>query len=378
MAENTFSDVSGQLVAGGMRVNPTPSPVIAFEAKSDRTVYSNLAKIQGLIPKISDVIIHEPKIWQSPREGLITPYGHPYGVALEQAAFVAAPPNKKKGDGCVPVGNAQMNSQLNIINFGQNVDISVYDREIDHAVMDESQAGAYFGAKMRLPMKRMASTKYLAELQLVSDVVDGTRSYASHSSSDGTGAAVTYNPTIEGWCGQVEHWDDIVPAPTDGSVVAFADAADVTDAIKRLQAVARDFKRETDAYNLLGIQTFCESKPTLIMESKTLDAMDNIMALDGTDKRFPTRDAREYIETFASIVEVPQFAALPTASATAKRRLGGVLVYASDWMFEDLKYTDMESMRCVENRMTGYNYQYESTIGIWKGADSFAFTWKTE
>ena len=378
MAEHTFADYAGQLVAGGMRVNPAPSPVISLENKSDRTVYNNLATIQGLVPSVSDIIIHEPKVWQSPLEGLIRKYGNPYGVALENAAFIDAPPNKKKGDGCVPVGNAQMNAQMNLVNFAQNVDISVYDREINHAVMNESQAGAYFGAKMRLPMKRLANTKYLAELQLLSDIVDGSRSVTSHSSSDGTGSSVTYTATVDGYAGKVENWAGVVPAPTDGTLVTFPDAAIVTDAIKKLQAVAADFQRETDAYNQLGIQTFCEVKPTLIMETKVLNAMDNVMALDAADKRFPTRDAREYIGTFADIVEVPQFAPLPTASATAKKRLGGVLIDASDFFFEDVHYNDMESQRCAENRMTGYNYQYESTIGIWKGSDSFAFTWATE
>lgn len=377
--DTQFAAFAGQNIAGGAWTYPTPAATIALEGVSSATVLANLEKLHGLMPKIKDIIIHEPKVFESPLEPMINKYGTPFGVGIESMAFMTGAANKKNDGTCVPRGDVEGTSQLNLSNFAWNIELSVYDREVNKAVLNEAQVGSYFGAKMRTPMKTMAMKKYRDTVQLISDVIDGTRSISSHiNSNDSSSTAQTYAVTVEGYAGDVETLNAVIPAVAEGSVVAIADASDATDIIKTLQGVARDFSFESTSYNKLGISTFCSGRPTLIMESKTLDALDNILALDGTDKRIPTRDARQYLGTFANLREIDAFASLPTNNSYANQRIGALLVDGEDFLFEGVLENSMEAQRCANQRMTGYSYRYESTLGVWKGANSYALLVKTE
>lgn len=377
--DTDFLTYAGQVgVAGGTWENPVPAPTIGLEGVSSEATLQNLQAIHGLMQKIAEIIIHEPKVFESPLEGLITKYGTPYGVGIESMAFMTGAANKKNDGTCIPRGDAAGISQLNFRNFAHNIDISIFDREVNTAVLNAQQVGAYVAAKMRLPGKTMGQMKYRSTVQLLSNVVDGTRSVSGYiNSNDPASTAVTVNETVEGYAGDVEVANVTVPAVTQGSLVSIANAADATTIIKTLQGVARDFAYESDEYNKLGIDTFCSGKPVLIMEAKTLDAMDNILALDGTDKRIPTRDAREYMRTFADIREIDSFASLPTNSTYSGNRLLAVMADGSDFLFEGVAENSVEGQRCSNQRMTGYNYRYESTLGIWKGANSYAMLCNT-
>lgn len=371
--DTDFTPFAGQLVAGGSWDNPAPAPVIGLEGVSSEATLQNLQAIHGLMQKIAEIIIHEPKVFSSPLEGLITKYGTPYGVGIESMAFMTGAANKKNDGTCIPRGDAEGISQLNFKNFTHNIDISIFDKEVNNAVLNAAQVGAYVAAKMRLPAKTMGQMKYRSTVQLLSDVVDGTRTITSYiNSNDPNSTAVSYSETVSGYAGDVETLQVTVPPVAEGSLVSITNAADATTIIKTLQGVARDFAYESDAYNKLGIDTFCAGKPVLIMEAKTLDAMDNILALDGTDKRIPTRDAREYMRTFADIREIDSFASLPTNTTYTGQRLLAVMADGSDLLFEGVAENSVEGQRCSNQRMTGYNYRYESTIGVWRGANSYA------
>lgn len=376
--DTQFAQYAGQLITAGAWTDPAPAPAIALEGVSDPTVLANLQRLHGLMQKVAEVVIHEPAVFESPLESMIRKYGTPYGVGIEQMGFLTGAPNKRNDGRCIAHGDVDGASQINLINFAHNIELSIYDREVNRAVLNEQQAGSYIGAKMRLPLKTMAQMKYRSTVQLLSDIVDGTRSVVGYqNSNEPDSAQQTYSVTVAGYAGDVEAMDAVVPAVTEGDLVSFADPSDATDIIKTLQGVARDFKFESDSYNKLGIQTFVSGRPTVIMEAKTLDAMDNVLALDGTDKRIPTRDAREYIRTFADIREIDAFAALPTNSSYTNQRIMAVMCDADDFLFEGIQENSVEGQRCSNQRSVGYSYRYASTLGIWKGSNSYAMTVKT-
>ena len=102
------------------------------------------------------------------------------------------------------------------------------------------------------------------------------------------------------------------------------------------------------------------------METRVLNALDNAWALDGAAKQIPTRTAREFLRTFAEIVEIPAFAELPTNSSYSKKRLGAVLL-DRDSLSEQIAWDNIESQRCTEQRMTGYNLAGASALGVYRG-----------
>ena len=134
---------------------------------------------------------------------------------------------------------------------------------------------------------------------------------------------------------------------------------------------------ESTSYNVLGVNTFCLDRPLFIAETRLLNALDNAWALDGSDKKIPTRTAREFIRTFSEIVEIPKFAELPTNASYTDKRLGAVLI-DRDSLGEQIAWSDMESQRCVEQRMTGYNLGGASMLSVYRGNPACAILFDTQ
>ena len=290
----------------------------------------------------------------------------PFGAGLEEIQFADGAVNAKQAGRCFPFGQAQAVGQMSLINLAASLNISIWDLEIRQNVLTEEQQGSFVGQKLRSAYKSFAALKRNAEIQLISDVIDGTRSITSTDQSDGNGNSVTYSPTITGYAGQIEDTGIVMPALTQGTLPAFASAGDVMDLCKTLQDRAAEMMEEDTAYSKLGVNTFCLQRPLLIMETRVLNAMDNAWALDGAAKQIPTRTAREYLRMFSEIVEIPAFAELPTNASYNDKRLGAVLL-DRDSLGEDIFYENMESARCVEQRMTGYNYMYISAMHVYRG-----------
>ena len=211
----------------------------------------------------------------------------------------------------------------------------------------------------------------------MSDVIDGTRSVSSTESSDGTGNSVTYAPNIKGYAGQIEDTGIVMPALVQGTLPAFAQSADALTLCKTLQDRAAEMMEESTAYSKMGINTFCLDQPLLIMETRVLNAMDNAWALDGAAKQIPTRTAREYLRTFADIVEIPAFAELPTNASYTNKRLGAVLI-DRDSLGEQIQFDDVESQRCVEQRMTGFNVAGQSMLTVYRGNPACGVLFSTQ
>ncbi len=256
-----FDKFAGQEIASGVRKN---EPIMAFEEEATATKLANIAAVQGLL-------------------------------GIEHIGFMDGAVNAKQSGRCVPYGNAAAVGQLDVINLAWSLNISVWDREISQNVFSAAEVGDYVAQKLRTPYKTLAGLKRNAEIQLVSDVIDGTRSVSSHESSDGTGNSVTYAPNIKGYAGQIADTGIVMPALTQGSLPAFANASDAMSLVKTLQDRAAEMMEEGTSYSKLGINTFCMEAPLLIMETRVLNALDNAWALDGAAKQTSTVRPSRYL-----------------------------------------------------------------------------------
>ena len=372
----TFNDYAGQLVASGVRPN---EPVIAFEGTADQTVYANISMFGGLLPKIAKTLIRETRIRANPLDVHFRKSSLPYGVGFEEFQFTEGAVNKKNDGRCFPFGNVPGDSQLNLLNFAWSYDINIYDREINKAVLTPEEAGSFSAQKMRTMYKGYASQKYSAELQLLSDVIDGTRTVTSTTQSDGQGTSVTYNPTITGYAGEVEDSNIVLAPLAQGTIPAFASAQDALDLVKSLQNAVTEMYEEDTAYSKLNISTFLLSRPLIFMESKTLNAIDNAWAMDGTYKGIPTKTAREFIGSFGDLVEIPGqgFASLPTNASYTDKRLFAVAI-DRDSLSENVLWENVEGQRCAKQRSTNYNYAGASTLSIYRGNPAYALLVNTQ
>lgn len=383
-----FGGFSGQLIASGI---DNAMPLVALEQGVDPTVFANLNSIQSMMPKIKDIFVRETRVFTNPLEEYITKFNERFGAGLEQVAVKYGAFNEKQDGTCVPMGIPEMTSQLDLVNFAYSVDIDIPDYFIDKAVLDEGQRGSVVSALMEAPLKTIASLRYRSWVQLLSDVVDGVRSESSKNAFNGavtkTGSAsVTYNPAITGYAGMVEKSNTVLPAIALGVQYRIASPIEALNICNRLKSIAADMKFESTAFNRLGIMSFTTSKPLLIMETKVLDAMDTVFAEYNAEGNangnygyagFPTVTAREYLSTFAQIVEIDSFAALPDNSSasydykTAGYGLKAVLI-DRDAFVEVIKNQSVEGQRCAKKRLTGYNWQGQSIFSIWRGVNSFA------
>lgn len=377
--DSQFAGYAGQLVANGIGTN---LPIKSLEEGKVSSI--NLDKIQGLVPKIKDVFIRETRIFNNPIDKYVTKFDSRFGAGMEQAVFKSGAPNSKLDGTCMPWGNPEMVSQMNLSNFAYDIDVSVRDHEIDKVVLNEEQVGAYMAQKMRTPLATIAQLKYRAWVQLISDVTDGTRNISSKTASDGTGTAVTYSPTVKGYAKATEVMTSVIPAVERGKLAEIPDAQAALDIAQTLEGRAADMTYAADDMNNLGAMTFVAGIPLLIMETKVLNALDAVFANTNASGAgtgygyagFPTKSFRDYVGRFAEVVEIDSFASLPTATTHAKHRLGAVLM-DRDALVEKIEYADVESFRCAKERATGYSYQGSSTLSIWEGLDSYAMLFST-
>lgn len=377
--DDSFAPYAGQLVASGIGTN---LPVTALEDSS--VTLSNLSKIQGLTPKIKDIFIRETRIFNNPIDKYVTKFDSRFGAGMEQAVFKSPSANAKLDGTCMPWGNPEMVSQMNLTNFAYDFDVSIRDHEIDKVVLDEGQLGSYVAQKMRAPLAGIAQLKYRSWVQLISDVTDGTRSITSTTKSDGTGVSATYNPTVTGYAKAVETMDAVIPAVERGKLASIPDASTALTIAQTLEGRAADMMYAADDMNKLEAQTFVTGTPILFMEAKVLNALDAIFAntnAAGTGTGygyagFPTKSFRDYVSRFSEICEIDSFASLPVSTSHETDRLGAVLM-DRDALVEKIEYADVESFRCAKERATGYSYQGSSTLSVWQGLDSYAMLFKT-
>lgn len=389
--DTKWSAYAGQEVQGGTSTTPYNQPTIDFGDPMSATILANLPAINGLLPRVSSVIIHDSMVYEGNIMRIFNRRDDPYGVATEHAIFSTGAANKLNNGLCVPRGTVQLNSQITASNLAWNVPINIYDREINGAVLSESEIQAYVSQKMRTMQKTISELQFTAAKTMLSDCVPGSRTISSYTASDGTGSSVTMTSTPDGYAGKVNlDTDFTIPEITRGAMPALAASggySDVMDAVlvylQTLEAAASDMRYPGSDYNLLGTDTFSGDRPWLVMETKVINQFDNAIANATTSNGygysgFPTKTAREYIARFADLVEIDAFAALPAYDSTtyptstdySGDRLTAVLLDKdAPWLIT--KFSNMEGQRCAGERMYGYSSRGEQDMAIFKGVNSF-------
>ena len=389
--DSRWSAYAGQEVAGGSSTTPYNQPVIDFGDYFNSTALSNLAAINGLIPKVSRTIIHDTMVYDAGIMRIFKRLDDPFGVATEHAIFSAGAVNKLNPGVCVGRGTVSMQSQLTASNLAWNVPISIYDREISGAALDDSTLAAYVSQKMRTMQKTINELQFNAAKVLLSDAVPGSRTISSYTASDGTGSAVTMTSTPDGYAGKVNlDTDFTIPEIARGSqptLAASGGYSSVMEAVlaylQTLEGAAADMAYPGNDYNALSVDTFSGDRPWLIMETKVLNQFDNEIANATTSNGygysgFPSTNAREYIRRFADLVEIDAFAALPAYDSTtfptsvdySGDRLTAVLLDKdAPWLVT--KFDNVEGQRCSADRMYGYSARGEQDMAIFKGVNAF-------
>ena len=389
--DTKWSAYAGQEVQGGTSTTPYNQPTIDFGDPMSATILANLPAINGLLPRISSVIIHDTMVYEGSLMRIFNRRDDPYGVATEHAIFSTGAANKLNNGLCVPRGTVQMNSQITASNLAWNVPINIYDREINGAVLSDTEIQAYVSMKMKTMQKTINELQFTAAKTMLSDCVPGSRTISSYTASDGTGSSVTMTSTPDGYAGKVNlDTDFTIPEIARGSMPTLAASggySDVMDAVlvylQTLEAAASDMRYPGSDYNLLGTDTFSGDRPWLIMETKVINQFDNAIANNTTSNGygysgFPTKTAREYISRFADLIEIDAFAALPAYDSTtyptstdySGDRLTAVLLDKdAPWLIT--KYSNLEGQRCAGERMYGYSAKGEQDMAIFKGVNSF-------
>ena len=389
--DTKFAAYAGQEVAGGSSTTPYNQPTIDFGDYVNATTIANMAPINSLMPKVGRVIVHDTRGYEAGIMNIFKRLDDPFGVATEHAIFSEGATNKLNPGYCVGRGTVSMLSQLTAANLAWNVPLSIYDREINGAVMSEAEVNAYVAQKMRTMQKTINELQFIGAKVMLSNCVPGSRTVSSYSASDGTGSSVTLTATPDGYAGKVNlDTAFTIPEITRGSQPALTAASpysSVMEAVlaylQTLEGAAADMRYPGADYNALGADTFSGDRPWLIMETKVINQFDNEIANATTSNGygysgFPTKTAREYIARFADLIEIDAFAALPaydnttfpgSTDYTGDRLTAVLLDKDAPWLVT--KWANVEGQRCSADRMFGYSARGEQDMAIFKGANSF-------
>lgn len=374
--DEQFAKIAGQLVANGTGTN---MPISALGA-GDITG-QNIANINGMLQTVKDIFFRETRVFNGNNlDRYFTKWTQRFGGPVEQVDMGYAPQSKLDGT-CMPRGSPNIYSQVNAINYAYSVDLDINDYEVDQNVLDEGMAGSYVANKLLTASKTLAWSKFLAEKQIVSNVISGTRSIESTTSTADGGASVTYNPNITGYAGAVGTPGIVVPAVERGSLVTIPDLSSALSILYELQGRAADMAIPADDYNSLKVEgMFTTSTPLLIGETKVLNALDNIFrsADPATSAAVLGQSFRQLASQFSEIVEVDSFASLPTNSTYENKRLGFVLIDRDAPMERIAHPATVETFRCSKARSTGYNWQGSSVLSIARGLNSYAMLFDTQ
>lgn len=354
----------------------TEMPLISLEGIQSPTVVENLRVLNSIMPAKGETIFLTPRIFGD-RFDWINRSNMAFGAYAEIASFKNAPPVKQKNGKCFVYGNAELYAEQWFSNWAYNIPITIRDREINKGVMSQAQAESYYAGKMATSINTMRLQRFAMWKRLFSDVVTGTRAEDSTANSDGTGADVVYEPKVTGYAGKVEVMNAAVPPLSFGSMPDTMEIATATGIVKRIRNAKTwmDFASNEYAKGLTGDDefTFGESV-ALIMESATLNAMDEIFALEPEYKGLGMT-ARSYIKENLDagdrLVEIDIWDALPTNDTYKDDRLVAVMV-DTEAPREFVHFEDSESIRCGQERMTTVDYQGEGISSIYKGLPSYA------
>lgn len=369
--DDDFKAIAGQLVKDGIREY---MPLNGLEDGMDGEKFLELGKIAGLIPKIGLIHIAETSIFENPLTPYLNHLTMEYGSGREKFWFTHGTPNKAWDGKCVPRETVTGVSQVDAINFAWNTEISVKDTDYKLALRSAEELGSFTAEMTKTLYKGLSAGKFTAWKQVLSNVVGGTRNIASTNKSDGTGGAVTYNPTVTGYAGVIRDFEDlVVPEVEMKKKIPTMVVGDVLSIVEEITDSVSDMVFEQSVYNGLGVNNHLIGKPVLVMEKKVVDAMNNSLRRAPTSSAIPTKTIREILTEDADLVEIDSFASIPTnVDYEGKRLLATMVDRRALWEINNVPYT-AESQRCVTDRSNNINLQGRDMITIDRGYPSCAF-----
>lgn len=353
-----FDAYAGQLVADGI---DTTAPLIPFDNEGKPT---DLRVLDGVMGKISKMIFKQPKVFRGPLDNIFIGGSMPYGSGSEIVSAVSGTPNAKETGTCIPRGQVPVTSQLNLTNFAYSVDLEIKDRVLAKYVNDASQLAGFVAMLMSTPQKTIGSLKWTCQKHIVSNVIDGTRSITSNTRSDASGTEVTYSAnSIKGYAGKNETATYVA-----GTEMTIALAKEICDMV---EDAYDQMVFETAEYNASGVTDYLAGTPNIIIESSVLRAMDRVLA--GITDTHPSMDipATTRLSSIGNVVKVDKFDVLPTNESYTGKTLGVVLADPELFRY-DMMYEDVESDRCVKQRLTGYSHRGEGVMYTDRSAPAYA------
>lgn len=372
-----FAKIAGQLVASGTGTN---MPVTALGAND--ITNTNIANVNGMLQTVKDVFFRETRVFNGNNlDRYFTKWTQRFGGPVEEVFQGYLAPQQKLDGTCMPRGNPPIMSNVYAINYAYSVDVTIPDYMYDMNVLDENMLGSLVAARTQTAAARIAWSKYLAEKQVISNVIDGTRTIDSTTSTYDGGASVSYNPNVKGYAGVVDtSLTAVVPEVKRGSLVTGITVQNALDMLYLLQGYAADMDIPDSDMNQTGVDAqFVMSKPILIAETKVLNALDNAFRNPDAANNAAVMGTsfRNLCGEFSEICEIDSFASLPTNSQYENKRLGFVLL-DRDAPVERIVRNSVESFRCAKERATGINWQGESSLFVSKGLDSAAVLFSTQ
>lgn len=360
MTEPAFSKYAGTLVADG---EATYKPVFDLEEGTTDDITDLPATIDGLASKLSGIIINPTMVYNDNLSDLFIKSSAEFGIGYEETGYLGGAPDYKSDGTCKQIGNVSLADPMyHSINYAVHEVLEVKDDEFKKSVFNSEQLSSLVANKIQTIAKTRAQKIRLAYRQIVSDVIDGTRSIASNTKSDGTGDSVTYAPTVTGYAGKV--YDGVVDFGMDKAVAGVGigyqpvfSTANALAFLKGVKTIGRDIAIESTDFNLAGREVFVNGKPTLTLEKKVLDAL-NYALMDGDQHKlgYNATGASDFLADTFEVKPIDAFASLPTSDDYSNVRLGAVISVPG--VFREVTYQDsMESDRCMGRRSTVYDYQ---------------------
>lgn len=363
MAQPLFSTYAGTLVENGEDAT-RKIPMFNLEEGMNIDPSDLPATMDGLMPKLTDIIVNPTMVYNEPNlDGLFMKKSAEFGYGYEEVGYLGGALDAKSDGTCKQIGTMTMaDPTYHGINYAVHEVLEIFDDEFKRSVMTAEQLSSLVANKIMGIAKTKAQKLRLAERQVISDVIDGTRSISSNTKSDGTGDAVTYAPEVVGYAGKI--YDSVTDFGLDKAVagvgVGYQPAfttANATALLKGLKQIGREIAQEGTDFNLAGREVFTVGKPTLTIEAKVLDGL-NYALMDGDQHKlgYSSNGALEFLSDAFEVKPIDAFAELPTNEDYEDVRLGAVI--STPGVFNEVTYKDsMESERCMGRRSTIYDYQ---------------------
>lgn len=383
MAQPTFTKFAGTLVANGTD-EQNKRPLYGLE-KGQQLDYSEIPGIvDNLMAQLSGIIVNPTTVYNDPISDLFIKSTAELGFGYEETGYGAGAPDKKSDGTCKQIGNVKLPEPVfHAKNYASHAVLEIFDKEFKTQVFTPEQLSVLIANKIRTIAKTEANKLALAEKQIVSDIVSGTRNITSYTNSEDPESTAVYYPEngasaadgpVKGYVGNVQtaDIDGTVAGVGVGSMPAFT-TADAVALLKQIKANARDMAMPSTDFNLAGREIHVEGQPNLIIPKKVMDAL-NYALMDGDQHQLGgySDGATVFLKDAVNIKLIDSFADMPSNDALAVTNSDDTIdtddyaigcILADNGLYREVNYLEsMESERCMGRRSVIYDYVTEKAI----------------